>query len=108
MHVKKKDREAREARAAMLSAGARAAMREVRTTSAALAEGGVATTKAVLNDQGVVVACASSAVPPLKHASAPKLEKEATALNKHKNLSCRPLMMQINAPVPLTPQAAGR
>jgi len=92
----------------MLSAGARAAMREVRTTSAALAEGGVATTKAVLNDQGVVVACASSAVPPLKHASAPKLEKEATALNKHKNLSCRPLMMQTNAPVPLTPQAAGR
>ena len=85
----------------MLSAGARAAMREVRTTSAALAEGGVATTKAVLNDQGVVVACASSAVPPLKHASAPNLEKQATAPNKHKNPSGRPLIMQTNAAVAL-------
>jgi hypothetical protein len=60
-YEKKQDREAREARAAMLSAGARAAMREARTTSAALAEGGVATRKAVLNDQGVVVACPASA-----------------------------------------------
>ena len=90
----------------MLSAGARAAMREARTTSAALAEGGVATRKAVLNDQGVVVACpasarASPAVPPLKHASAPNLEKQATAPNKHKNPSGRPLIMQTNAAVAL-------
>ena len=46
----------------------------------------------------------------LNHSARPNLEKYATALNKHKNPSCRPLILQTTSPaaVRTRPRADGR